>query len=150
MNSKFPVLNFPPIEARTQINNEKTYIFDILRKKFIFLSPEEWVRQHIIHFLIKSKSYPSSLIKCESGLSYNQLQKRADIIVYDRSGKAFLIVECKATVVKLNQSAFDQVAIYNRTIKAPYIAISNGLNTFVCEIAQNTNSYSYMEDFPAL
>lgn len=141
-------LNLPAFNYRVKEIEGKLHIFDILRKKFLFLTPEEWVRQHVVHFLIEDYNYPKSLIRCEGGLDYNGLQKRSDILVHDRKGKPFLLVECKAAAVKMSQAVFEQVAIYNKTIEAPYIAITNGLKTFVCAIDQNTSKYTYLQDFP--
>lgn len=105
-----------------------TCIFDVIRKKYIVLTPEEWVRQHFIHFLINSYKYPKSLMKVESGLKYNNLQKRSDIQVYTRKGHPFLIVECKASNVKLDSKVIDQAALYNKSIGADYIIVTNGMN----------------------
>ena len=141
-------LNLPPYEYRIQEIDGKTHIFDPLRKKLLVLTPEEWVRQHFVHFLIEHKNYPKSLIKCESGLVYNQLQKRTDIIVYDRNGKPFLLVECKAATVKIDQKVFNQVAIYNQTVKAPFICVTNGLKTFVCQINFEESSSVFLNHLP--
>lgn len=105
-----------------------TCIFDVIRKKYIVLTPEEWVRQHFIHFLINSYKYPKSLMKVESGLKYNNLQKRSDIQVYTRKGHPFLVVECKASNVKLDSKVIDQAALYNKSIGADYIIVTNGMN----------------------
>ncbi len=142
-------LNLPQYEIRVQIVNGKKEIFDFLRKKFVVLTPEEWVRQHFIHLLITHYHYPKSLIKVESGLKYNQLKKRSDILVYGRDGNIFLIVECKSTDVKISPDVFDQIACYNDTIKAPYLAVTNGLKHFCCSIDHENKKYEFLPDIPS-
>ncbi len=141
-------LNFPPIKASIQLRDDKYYILDVIRKKYLLITPEEWVRQHIIHFLIDNKNYSKSLISTEKGLNYNKLTKRSDILTYTNEGLPFLLVECKAPSIKINDKVFEQVSVYNQTIKAPYIAVSNGLSTYVCAINFDKNSYSFLDDFP--
>src|SRR5690606_27113443 len=89
-------LNLPSFEYRIKKTEEKTFIFDEIRKKFVVLTPEEWVRQHFVHYMIGHLRYPRALINVETGLAYNQLRKRSDIVLYDRTGKPWMIVECKA------------------------------------------------------
>jgi hypothetical protein len=141
-------LNLPSFEYKIREINGKTEIFDIIRKKFIILTPEEWVRQHFINLLIHHYKYPKSLLKVESGLKYNQLQKRSDIVVYDRTGNIFLIVECKSTDVKISQNTFEQVARYNFSLKARHIAITNGLQNFCCKVDHEKDQYEYLKDIP--
>lgn len=141
-------LNLPPFEYKIREINGKAAIFDILRKKYIILTPEEWVRQHFIHFLITHYNYPKSLIKVESGLKFNQMQKRSDIIVYNSSGEIFLLIECKAADLAISQKNFEQVASYNLTLKAKYIALTNGLKHFVCSVDHENKKYEFMNDLP--
>lgn len=143
------VLNLPTFEYKIQEIEGKTCIFDIIRKKYVVLTPEEWVRQHYINFLITHQNYPKSLIKNESGLKYNQLKKRTDIVVYDREGKVFMIIECKSANEKLTQRVFEQLAIYNQTLQARYIAITNGLQNFICEMNYDTRKYEFLKDVPS-
>ncbi len=110
-------LALPEVEFQIQIKENKTFIFDVIRKKYIMLTPEEWVRQHFVHYLI-SNQYPKSLINVESGLHYNNLQKRSDVIVYDRQGSPFLLIECKASSILLTQQAVNQALMYNYTLKS--------------------------------
>src|SRR5277367_761996 len=119
-------LNLPSIDSNIRKEEGKVWIFDIIRKKYIVLTPEEWVRQHFIHYLIHDLKYPRSLFKVESGLSFNKLQKRSDILIHDRTGKPWMLVECKSPVIKLSQNAFNQIAVYNMTIDAKYLAVTNG------------------------
>ena len=141
-------LKLPPFNYRLQEIDGKQHIFDSLRKKFLVLTPEEWIRQHFVHFLINSKNYPRSLIKCESGLVYNQLQKRTDIIVYKRNGTPFILIECKAATIKINQKAFNQVSIYNQAVESPFICVTNGLKTFVCQINFEKKKSVFIDDLP--
>ncbi len=141
-------LNFPPIQAKIKKEDEQFFIFDIIRKKNIFLTPEEWVRQHIIHFLISEKKYSKALISCEKGLKYNKLSKRSDIVVYDNTGKPYLLIECKAPSIKINQVVFEQASTYNQTLKAPYIAVSNGIKSYICKIDFENNKYVFLDEFP--
>lgn len=141
-------LNLPQYQFNIKIDENRRLIFDEIRKKFIVLSPEEWVRQNIIKYLISEKKYPASLIAIETGLKYNQLQKRLDILVYDKQANPYLIVECKAPEVKISQDTFDQVARYNMAFKAKYLLVTNGLNHFCCLMDYTTNSYTFLEQLP--
>jgi hypothetical protein len=141
-------LNLPSVSLKFKEINGKKAIFDIVRKKYIILTPEEWVRQHFIHFLINKYQYPRSLIKIESGIRFNNIAGRSDIIVYDRKGQVFLLVECKAPTIPLSNIAFEQASRYNQDYKAKYLLITNGLQHFCCEINHQTNSYTYMNDIP--
>ncbi len=120
-------LNLPTYEFRIAKNNEDKHIYDIIRNKFILLTPEEWVRQHVIHYLIKDLGYPRGLLKVESGVTYNTRTKRSDIVIYKNTGKPYILVECKAPSVKINQSTVEQVAMYNRVLNAEVIILTNGL-----------------------
>jgi hypothetical protein len=141
-------LNLPSVSLKFKEINGKKAIFDIVRKKYIILTPEEWVRQHFIHFLINKYQYPRSLIKIESGIRFNDITGRSDIIVYDRKGQVFLLVECKAPTIPLSNVVFEQASRYNQDYKAKYLLITNGLQHFCCEINHQTNSYTYMNDIP--
>jgi hypothetical protein len=129
-------LNLPSFECNIKNENGQQVIFDIIRKKFLVLTPEEWVRQHFIHFLINHHSYPKNLISCEQSLTYNGRSKRSDILVYDKNTKPFLLIECKAPEIKLNQEVVNQASVYNAKIKAPYLLITNGINTFCWKIKE--------------
>jgi len=114
----------------------------------VVLTPEEWVRQHFVHFMINELKYPKSLIKIESGIGYNNMNKRSDIKIHDRAGKPFAIVECKSSTVKIDKSVFDQVAIYNMTFKAPYIMVTNGEEHYCSQIDFSTKTSNFIEGFP--
>lgn len=141
-------LNIPPFDYKIKKSDEKLLIFDMLRKKYVVLTPEEWVRQHFIHFLINQYHYPKALIKVESGLQYHQRQKRTDIQVFDREGQLFMIIECKAPHIPLNQQVFEQAAQYNKVLKAPFITITNGVLWYACSTNWNTMTVQFLEDIP--
>ena len=124
-----PVLNFPPINPRYQKNEKGTVqLFDTIRKKYIDLTPEEWVRQHLINFLFENLSVPKSKITVEKQLKLNNTIKRTDVLVFDAGIKPLLLIECKAPEIELNQATINQVFNYNLTLHVPFILISNGLN----------------------
>jgi hypothetical protein len=141
-------LNLPTFDYKTKKIEGKPYIFDAIRKKYLLLTPEEWVRQHFINLLITQYAYSKNLIKLEGGLSYNRLQKRSDIVVFDNEGKPFLLVECKAPEVPISQAVVEQASRYNLTLKCPYMAITNGLRTFCFEIDFENNKFQQMNDLP--
>ena len=141
-------LIFPPFKYRTKKVDGKTAIFDILRKKFIILTPEEIVRQHLIHFLINKLNYPKSLISVEDGLRFNKMSKRSDVVVYDRKGGVFMVIECKSTKVKLTQQSMDQLSIYNQHYKASNLALTNGIELFVCQIDYDLKKVNFLKEFP--
>ena len=141
-------LNLPPYAHKVIQKEGKLFIFDELRKKYVFLTPEEWVRQHFIHFLINEHGYPRALMKVEGGLSYHGLSKRTDLVVYDRTGSPFAVVECKDVGVPLTQEVFDQVAGYNQVLRAPYLILVNGLEYQCFQIDFLTGSCHVLEDIP--
>lgn len=141
-------LNLPGYSFKLKESSGKVQILDELRKKYVVLTPEEWVRQHIVQYLIQEKKYPASLIAIEIGLKYNQLQKRADVLVYDRQGAPFLLVECKAPEVKITQDVFHQIAVYNMTFKVRYLLVTNGMDHFICEMDYTNNSYQFLKEIP--
>ena len=141
-------LNLPSIECKTRQIRGQTEIFDIIRKKYVVLTPEEWVRQHFIHFLINQKGVPQSLIAVEYSLKVNKMMKRADIAAFGTKGQPLLIVECKASSVKINQKVFDQVARYNLALKVKYLVVTNNLKHYVCQIDFEKNSYAFLEEIP--
>ena len=131
-------LNLPTYEFRiTQNTDGEKYVYDIIRKKPIMLTPEEWVRQHMIHYLHNDLGYPKGLLKVESGVMYNTRLKRSDIVIYNSAGKPHILVECKAPSVKIDQSTLEQVAMYNRTLNAPIIILTNGLTHYTFELGEN-------------
>ena len=141
-------LNLPTYPFKIKSSENKFFIFDIIRKKYVNLSPEEWVRQHIIHFLMKEKNYPSSLIAIEKKLTVNTLTKRTDILVFNKNGQPFIIVECKAPSVKITQESFDQIARYNLKLNANYLVVTNGIEHFFCEMDFENERYVFLESIP--
>lgn len=142
------ILNLPPFSHRTKESEGKTYIFDDFRKKFVFLSPEEWVRQHLLHYLVRHKNYPKTLIKIESGLKYNKLQKRSDVLVYDRNAKPFLLAECKSSDIKLDEKTVKQISTYNMEIGARFLLITNGMDLYCWE--RDEKNINFLEKLPDL
>jgi len=138
----------PTYKFRIKSNENKLVIFDIIRKKYVVLTPEEWVRQHIVHYLIEEKKYPISLIAVEKKLTINNLTKRTDILVFNNKGLHEIIVECKAPKVKINQSSFDQIARYNLKLNANYLIVSNGLDHFFCSMDVKNECYIFLENIP--
>ena len=141
-------LNFPEFNFRFKNSENKISIFDEIRKKFVVLQPEEWVRQHCVHYLIKSKNFPKSLINVEKKLEVNKMTKRYDIVVFKTDGTIQLIVECKAPKVKIDQSAFDQIARYNLELNADYLMITNGLEHYYCQMDFVNKRYDFLQDIP--
>ena len=133
---------------RMRKRSNKEEVFDILRKKFVRFTPEEKVRQQLIHYLIEELQYPKGLIGIEKGLIVNGTQRRMDMVVYDRGGAAFMILECKAPAVKITQEVFDQAAMYNLKLKVPYLVVSNGDVTYCCNIDWEEKEYIFENEFP--
>lgn len=139
---------FPSFDHRITKKNDKAYIYDIVRKKNVFLSPEEWVRQHLVHYLIHQRKYPKSLIRVEDGLKMNKMQKRSDVLVYDRNGEVFLVVECKSFKVRLNQRTSEQLSSYNQHYRSKYLAVTNGKEVYIFEMDYNHGAWTAINNFP--
>ena len=142
-------LNLPTYKFRIKSTKNKYVIFDIVRKKYVSLTPEEWVRQHLIHYLIEEKKYPISLIAIEKQLIINNLTKRTDILVFNSEGMPEIIVECKAPSVKITQHAFDQISRYNLKLNANYLMVSNGLEHFNCKMDTENETYVFLKSLPS-
>ena len=142
-------LNFKNYHLKTKIKENKQYVFDEVRKKYIILTPEEWVRQNCIQFLIHEKKYPKSLISVEKKLSINTLTKRYDIIIFNSSGEIYLLVECKSPKVKISQKTFDQLSRYNLAFKSRYVMVTNGLTHYFCEVDYVNKKYSFLKEVPS-
>jgi len=139
-------LNLPEFPAKVKQVDGKAMIFDIIRKKYVQLTPEEWVRQNFICYLINFLDYPKSLIKVESGLRYNKLLKRSDILVFNRDIEPLLLVECKSYESKITQNVVDQAAVYNRSLNARYLLVTNGIKHLCWEI--NDGGNQLLEEIP--
>jgi hypothetical protein len=141
-------LNLPPYPFKISDKDGQLTLFDETRKKHIVITPEEWVRQHFVQYLINQKKYPRTLIKLEGGLRLNGMAKRSDIVVFNTSGEKVLMVECKAPSVAINQKVFDQIARYNMTHKIALLAVTNGLEHYYCRIDFENGTYQFIEDLP--
>lgn len=141
-------LQFPTYQFRFKNSENKVSIFDEIRKKFIILTPEEWVRQHVVRFLLEEKQFPKSLINVEKVLKVNGLRKRYDAVVYNSDGSIYILVECKAPEVKITQAVFDQIARYNLTMDAEYLMVTNGLNHYFCQMDYENEKYDFLPDLP--
>ena len=142
-------LHFPTYTFRFKNSENKIAIFDEIRKKFILLTPEEWVRQHVVQFLLQEKNYPKSHINVEKLIKINDLNKRYDIVVYQPNGELFLLIECKAPEVKISQQTFDQIARYNLVLNAKYLMVSNGLNHYFCQMDFENEKYVFLKELPS-
>ena len=145
---KMPHLNLPKVALKTKSVEGTIQVFDVIRKKYFVLTPEEWVRQHFIHYLNNEKNYPMGLMGVEKMVKYNALKTRADIILYTTEGKAKMIVECKAANVKITQDTFNQIAKYNFKLKVPFLVVTNGIQHFCCRMDYENNSISFLEEVP--
>ena len=141
-------LNFPKYNFRFKSNENKTLIFDIIRKKFVILTPEEWVRQHTLHFLITEKKYPVSYINVEKQLLLNDTVKRYDIVIFKNDGDVEIIIECKAPSVTINQLSFDQIARYNLALNSNLLMVTNGMTHYFCKMDIKNKRYLFLRDLP--
>lgn len=141
-------LNLPKIDIKSKLVNESIQIFDIVRKNFFALTPEEWVRQHVIHYLIFNKKYPKGLMQIEKLIKYNNLKTRADIVALNKNADPILLVECKAPSIKIDKNAFDQIAKYNFNLKANFLFVTNGINHYCCKINYNDGGVEYLQEIP--
>lgn len=141
-------LNFKKYAFRFKNNENKPLIFDPVRKKFMVLTPEEWVRQHVLNFLLDEKKYPISHINVEKQLELNDTKKRYDIVVFNNDGSIHLIVECKRPEVAITQTTFDQIARYNMALNASYLMVTNGVHHYYCSIEKEKERYIFLEELP--
>lgn len=141
-------LNFPNFNFRFKKKESETYIFDEIRRKFIVLTPEEWVRQHVVHLLIYIKKYPKSYVNVEKQINVNGTIKRYDVVVFDKIGNYNLLIECKAPQIQIDQKTFDQIAKYNFSLNAHFLMVTNGLNHYFCKINSTQNGYDFLQDLP--
>tara|TARA_B110000116_G_scaffold2559_1_gene2233 strand:- start:15 stop:461 length:447 start_codon:yes stop_codon:yes gene_type:complete len=145
---KMPHLNLPKVALKTKSVEGTIQVFDVIRKKYFVLTPEEWVRQHFIHYLNNEKNYPMGLMGVEKMVKYNALKTRADIILYTTEGKAKMIVECKAANVKITQDTFNQISKYNFKLKVPFLVVTNGMQHFCCKMEYESNEIKFLEEIP--
>lgn len=140
--------NLPKYDFKLKEEGGKPQIFDVVRKAYVSLTPEEWVRQHFMHYLQEKYHYPFSLMSVEHSLQFNGMNRRVDILCHDENGERFLMVECKAATVPITQTVFDQIARYNMVLKVPYLVVTNGLEHFCCQMDYEANTYAFISDFP--
>lgn len=141
-------LNLPSYPFKIIEREGKYYIFDFIRKKELMLSPEEWVRQHFVQYLILEKGISKNYISLEKGLQLHDLKKRTDILVFDNNTMPYILVECKAPQVKITQAVFDQAARYNMVYNVKYLVVTNGLEHYYCEMDYECETYRFIEDLP--
>ena len=142
-------LNLPPFEKKITKKDDKPFILDPIRRQYVALTPEEWVRQHFVHFLTGHKGYPWSLMANEVQLKLNSMSRRCDTVVYDRSLHPRVIIEYKAPTVNITQKVFEQICRYNMVLQVDYLIVSNGLAHYCCRIDYSTRSYSFLEEIPS-
>lgn len=141
-------LNLPPYSFKITGEAGSEMIFDPIRKKYVRLTEEEWVRQNFAQYLINVGKYPPGLMSIEVMFTMNKLKKRIDILIHDRTGQPVLIVECKAPDIQLNDEVFDQIVIYNMEFTVPYIIVTNGLDHYVCKIDHENKKYDFLHVIP--
>ncbi|NQD70998.1 type I restriction enzyme HsdR N-terminal domain-containing protein [Sphingobacterium shayense] len=141
-------LNLPSYSSKIIRKSDKLYIFDELRKRELVLTPEEWVRQHWVHYLHNHKGYPKTLMQIEGGLKLNNLQKRSDLLIFNSSREKILLAEFKAPTVKITEKTFHQVANYNSVHKIPLLLISNGLQHYYCRIYFKESKFEFIPELP--
>ena len=141
-------LNLPTYLFRIKEDRGKKYIFDEIRRRFVQLTPEEWVRQHVVNYLVHVRNFPLQLISIEKGFSNNRRKLRYDLLVLDRKGEPLMIVECKAPDVEINQHVFDQAGRYNNKYNAAYMLITNGIKHYCCLINKLNRQYRFLQDIP--
>jgi hypothetical protein len=142
-------LNLPGYEFEFKKIKEQLYIRDIIRKKYLLLTPEEWVRQHITAYLVNEMHFPAALFSVESGIKVNTLQRRYDALVYSRTGNPFVLIECKAPEVSINKKVFDQIIAYNIHVNAPYLLVTNGLSHYFLRKDQQSAKFVFEKAIPS-
>lgn len=142
-------LNLPAFEVKMKDEGAKKLIFDVIRRKYVALTPEEWVRQHFVHYLIEQLGYPQELLANEVEMSLNGTSKRCDTVLYDRDLQARMIVEYKAADVNISQKVFNQIMRYNMVLRVQYLIVSNGLEHYCCKLDYSNNSYEFLSEIPS-
>ena len=141
-------LNLPPYPIKIQEKGEKRQIFDFLRRKWVALTPEEWVRQHFTHFLVEQKNYPQALLANEVELRIGEKRLRCDTLLYNKELRPRMIIEYKAPTIQIQQKTFDQISVYNLLLKVDYLVVSNGLSHYCCKMDYEHQSYQFLKDIP--
>ncbi|MCU0434080.1 MAG: type I restriction enzyme HsdR N-terminal domain-containing protein [Bacteroidia bacterium] len=143
-----PALHFPAYPVRLRQSGARTEVFDIVRRRWFVLTPEEWVRQHVLHYLITDKNYPASLLAVEKSISVNNLRKRCDVVAFGTDARPLLVVECKAPDVTISQHTFDQIARYNLTLGVNLLLVTNGMQHYCCRMNHETQEYVFLKELP--
>lgn len=143
-------LNFPKAKLNLTKKGDRIFVWCIIRKKTLVLTPEEWVRQHLIHYLINEKKIPHGLIAAEMSLVVNELQRRCDLVIFSKDGMPQMIIECKAPEVNLDQKVFDQIAQYNFKLGVDLLMVTNGLDHIICSLDRQQSAIHFLEEFPEL
>tara|TARA_B100001758_G_C18079246_1_gene437378 strand:+ start:42 stop:488 length:447 start_codon:yes stop_codon:yes gene_type:complete len=146
---KYPSLNLPNVDLKIKLVNEITQVFCQVRKKYFILTHEEWVRQHFIFYLSKEKRYPLSLMSVEKVIKYNNINTRADIVIYNIDGSVKIIVECKAPTVNITEDVLLQIFKYNAKLQAIFLVLTNGLSHYCCEVDYHNKCTEFIESIPA-
>ncbi len=141
-------LNLPEYNIKIAERNGKKVIFDILRRKYVALTPEEWVRQHFVHFIIERKGYPQTLIANEVELKIGNKSLRCDSVLYDRNMQPRMIIEYKSPSIELQQKVFNQISTYNLLLKVDYLIVSNGMQHYCCKMDYENQKYVFLEEIP--
>ena len=149
LNYYMELLNLPHYDVKISNNNGKEQIFDSLRRCYVALTPEEWVRQHFVNMLLTQKGYPATLTANEVAINLNGMKRRCDTVVYDKALKPRVIIEYKAPTVKIDAKVFAQIARYNLVLRVDYLIVSNGLQHFCCKMDYEKNSYTFLKEIPA-
>lgn len=142
------VLNLPPFDIKIAVKDGKNTVFDVIRRRYVALTPEEWVRQHFVHFLLEQKGYPQALMANEVQVQLNGTKKRCDTVLYRRDLTARMIVEYKAPDIAITQKVFDQITRYNIVLKVDYLIVTNGLQHYCCRMDYERGSYNFLQDIP--
>jgi len=148
MQPQLPQLCFPPSDFKLKEEGDKLYIFDRSRKRYVLLTPEEWVRQNCLHYLHNDKNFPINLLSVERSFKLNNMVLRYDIVAYSKKAKPVLLVECKAPDVRITQQTFDQIAVYNLELKVPYLVVTNGIDLFCCSVDFDNSRFLFLKEIP--
>lgn len=142
-------LNLPTYSFTIKSEDGRSMIFDPVRRKYVVLTPEEWVRQNFLMYLVREKGFPASLIAVEKEFSFNRMKKRSDILAHNRQGEPVFLVECKAPSVQVSREVFDQIGLYNLSFRVPWLVVTNGMKHYCCRYNRETASYEFTDRIPA-
>jgi hypothetical protein len=147
-DNEMSALNLPTFETKITVSDGKRQIFDTLRRCYVALTPEEWVRQHFVHYLLDHKGYPATLMGNEIAITLNGMNRRCDTVVYDKTLKPRMIIEYKAPTVKITKEVFAQISRYNLILKVDYLIVSNGLQHYCCKMDYNNSTFTFLQEIP--